>query len=145
MRLAILLPPSEGKAPGGGAPPWRPGSGRFGRALRAHRLEVAEALAAAEGGDARLLGVKGDALARARAANRALLGAPTLPAAQRFTGVVWEHLDVAGLDPEARARAADAVVVVSALLGLSALDDPVPDHRCKLSVSLPPLGRLSAW
>lgn len=81
----------------------------------------------------------------AREANVSVVGAPTLPAWQRFTGVVWQHLDVGGLAPDAHARAADAVVVVSALAGLSALDDPLPDHRLKLSVRLEPLGRLSSW
>ncbi len=143
--LAVLLPPSEGKAVGGFAPRWRAGSGRFGRALRTQRLEVAAALQEIDGGDARLLGVGGAALERARSANVAVEGAPTLPAWQRFTGVVWEHLDVGGLAPDARDRAADAVVVVSALTGLTALDDPVPDHRLKLSVRLDSLGKLSTW
>jgi uncharacterized protein len=142
--LLILLPPSEGKAPGGRAPGWRPGSGRFGRQLAAQRLAVAEALAAAGGGHAKLLGVNGEHLVRAQAANAQLLGAPTLPAHQRFTGVVWDHIGIDTLAPAARQRASDSVVVVSALGGLSSFDDPLPDFRLKLSVSLPPLGRLSA-
>jgi len=74
-----------------------------------------------------------------------VLGAPTLPAWRRFTGVVWQHLDVASLDDASRGRAASSVVVVSALAGLCALDDPLPDHRLKLSVGLPPLGKLSTY
>jgi cytoplasmic iron level regulating protein YaaA (DUF328/UPF0246 family) len=143
--VVILLPPSEGKAPGGGRPYWRPGSGRFGRSLRHHRVQVAAALAAAGGGDARLLGVSGAHLQRAQAANATCVDAPTLPAWQRFTGVVWEHLDVAGLDADARRRASDRIVIVSALTGLSALDDPVPDFRLKMSVTLAGLGRVAPW
>lgn len=143
--LAILLPPSEGKAPGGGAPRWSPRSGVFGPRLGAPRRAVAEALADAGGGDAALLGVTGPTLERARAANVALLGAPTLPAAARFTGVVWEHLAVDALPTAARRRAGDGVVIVSALAGLSALDDPLPDFRLKLSATLAPMGRLAAW
>lgn len=141
--LVILLPPSEGKAPGGGRPPWRSGSGLFGRRLAGHRTAVAEALAAAGGGDAKLLGVSGAHLDRARAANTSCLGAPTLPAWRRFTGVVWEHLDPAGLDAAAAARAASSVVVVSALCGLSGFADPVPDHRLKMSARLDGLGGLA--
>ena len=140
--LTILLPPSEGKAAGGGRPRWAPASGRYGRRLAPVRREVITALAGVDGGDGSLLGVRGDALERARAANRSLLGAPTLPAWQRFTGVVWEHLDVGSLPEPARERASGAVVVVSALAGLSALDDPLPDFRLKLSVTLPSVGRL---
>jgi cytoplasmic iron level regulating protein YaaA (DUF328/UPF0246 family) len=73
-----------------------------------------------------------------------------LPAHQRFTGVVWEHLLGTGtggapLDPlptSARRQAAGSVLVLSAVTGLSAWDDPVPDFRLKLSVSLGRLGRL---
>jgi cytoplasmic iron level regulating protein YaaA (DUF328/UPF0246 family) len=143
--LAILLPPSEGKAPGGSGPGWEPGSGRFGAELAARRTTIAQGLARVGGGDARVLGARGETLARAQAANRALIGSPCLPAGVRFTGVVWDHLDLASLRRRARVRAADAIVVVSALAGLVAIDDPLPDHRLKLSASLPGLGRLAAY
>jgi cytoplasmic iron level regulating protein YaaA (DUF328/UPF0246 family) len=143
--LALLLPPSEGKAPGGGEPGWDPGSGRFGAELARPRRAVARALARAKGGDARLLGVKGDALERAQQANRRLLGAPCLPAVDRFTGVVWDHFGVRGLPAAARERAMASVLVISALGGVVALDDPVPDHRLKLSVSLDPIGRVATF
>jgi uncharacterized protein len=144
-RLAVLLPPSEGKAPGGRAPGWDPASGRFGAALAGHRRAVAEALAHHDGGDERLLGARGVTLERARTANRSLIGAPTLPAARRFSGVVWDHLDLASLTVAHRRRAAGAVIVVSALAGLVGPSDPLPDHRLKLSVSLPPLGGLARY
>ena len=142
--LRILLPPSEGKIPGGRDPGWEPASGQFEK-LAPHRLRVANALKRARGGNTRMLGARGDLLARARGANRVLVGAPTLPAWTRFSGVVWEHLDPAGLDARARDRARDGVVVVSALAGLSAWDDPVPDFRLKLSASVPPIGGLAAF
>ena len=143
--LTILLPPSEGKDPGGvDGTAWAPDQGRFG-ALADERRRVAEALAAAGGGDAKLLGAKGDLLDRAREANRAVLGAPTLKAFERFTGVVWDALGPHDLPAPARRRARTSVVVVSALTGLSAWDDPVPDFRLKLSVRLDPLGRLDAF
>lgn len=142
----VLLPPSEGKAPGG-APrtSWKPASGTFGRALGDRREEIAERLARVKGGDAALLGVKGDHLARAMAANRSLVGAPTLPAWQRYTGVVWDNLDITSLTPAQRARAMTNVVVVSGLLGLVRADDPVPDYRLKMGARLAPFGVLSRW
>lgn len=142
--LMILLPPSEGKVPGGADPGWEPASGRFAQ-LASRRLRVANALKRARGGNERMLGAHGDLLARARGANRALVGAPTWPAWTRFSGVVWEHLDPSDLGARARARARDGVVVVSALAGLSAWDDPVPDFRLKLSASLPPMNGLAAF
>lgn len=142
--LFVLLPPSEGKAEGGGDPPWAVDAGRFA-SLAPQRLRVARALQRARGGDERTVGARGDLLARAQAANRGLVGAPTLPSWQRFTGVVWDHLGPADLAARARRRAEAGVVVVSAVTGLSAWDDPVPDFRLKLSVGLEPIGRLAAF
>ncbi len=142
--LMILLPPSEGKAVGGTGPGWVPESGRF-IGLAPRRLRVANALKRARGGNARMLGATGDLLARSRAANRALVGAPTLTAHLRFIGVVWEHVGVDDLGAPALSRARDGVVVVSAVTGLSAWDDPVPDFRLKLSASCPPMGRMAAF
>lgn len=140
--MIVLLPPSEGKAPGGrGA--WSPASGAFGAALATARTEVAEAVVAGIHDRRRLFGTDGPLADRAVDAARALAAgsAPALPAWRRFTGVVWEHLDAASLPPGVRRR----VVVPSAQLGLSRGDDPVPDFRLKLSVSVDPLGRLDRW
>ena len=106
---------------------------------------MAEALAAVGGGAERLLGARGDLLDRARQANRSVIDGPTLPAWQRFTGVVWDHLAPADLDGSAFERAEASVLVVSAVTGLSAWSDPVPDFRLKLSVSLGSLGRLDRY
>ena len=143
--LAILLPPSEGKAEGGRTPRWKAGSGTFGSALRRPRAEVVAALLAAKGGDAKLLGVSGQHLARAQESNRELDGAPTVPACERYTGVVWGHLSPDTLSAKACTRAVDSVVVVSGLLGLVGFDDPVPDYRVKMGASLKPIGKLSTW
>ncbi|MGB0115146.1 MAG: peroxide stress protein YaaA [Ilumatobacteraceae bacterium] len=137
------MPPSEGKAIGGNArrARWSPGAGAFGAALGERRAFVAAALADLGGGDAKLLGVKGDHLDRARSANANLDGALTLPAWERYTGVVWDHLDPATLP----AAVMKQIVVVSGLLGLVRGDDPVPDYRLKMGASLPSTGKLSTW
>jgi cytoplasmic iron level regulating protein YaaA (DUF328/UPF0246 family) len=142
--LVVLLPPSEGKAPGGDGAAWAPDDGRFGE-LAARRVRVHNALKRARGGTAKALGATGDLLRSAKAANLAAVGAPTLPAHQRFTGVVWGHLDPPTLPARARRRAEAGVLVLSALTGLTAWDDPVPDFRLKLSASLPPLGNLATF
>jgi cytoplasmic iron level regulating protein YaaA (DUF328/UPF0246 family) len=102
---------------------------------------VAARLAAIGGGNEKLLGVRGEHLARAQSANSSLIGAPTLPAWQRYTGVVWDHLDPSTLPAAALRR----IVVVSGLLGLVRGDDPVPDYRLKMGANLAPLGKLSTW
>jgi cytoplasmic iron level regulating protein YaaA (DUF328/UPF0246 family) len=136
----LLLPPSEGKAEGGKRPPWTPDAGAF-TSLGDRRAEVAAALAALGGGTEKLLGVTGDHLTRALSANSSLIGAPTLPAWQRYTGVVWDHLDPATVPASDRRR----IVVVSGLLGLARGDDPVPDYRLKMGANPSGLGKLSTW
>jgi len=144
--LTVLLPPSEGKAEGGrGRFAFR--SGEFTQ-LAAARAQVADALAAAvrmPAAAGKLLGVKGAALERAVAVDRSIKGSPVLPAGERYTGVVWEHLGLDSLRGRARSRAADSILVVSGLLGLVGVDDPVPDYRLKMGASIAPLGKLSRW
>ena len=139
----LLLPPSEGKAEGGNRrrSPWTPEAGAFGSRLGDRRAEVVDALLGVRGGDEKLLGVRGDHLLRAQSANSSLIGAAVLPAWQRYTGVVWDHLDPATLTPAARKQ----ITVVSGLLGLVRADDSVPDYRLKMGANLPPLGKLSTW
>lgn len=146
VSVSLLLPPSEGKATGGQGR-WDPHRSRVAafRLLGDRREQVAAALAAAAGGDEKLLGVGGAHLLRAQSANAALLGAPVLAAGERYTGVVWDHLDLRSLPAEARRRASTSVAVVSGLLGVVSVDDPVPDYRLKMGASLAPLGRLATW
>ena len=147
LNFVILLPPSEGKAEGGRPrTKWKPASGTFGSALGKHRVDVVAALAAHRGGSAALLGVGGKHLERAQAANRALVGAPTLAAAERYTGVVWDHLDLAGLTAAQRERALSRIIIPSGLMGASLAGDPVPDYRLKMGARLPGFGgTLAKW
>ena len=144
--MFLLLPPSEGKAVGGTPrTKWAPGQGTFGRALGSKRKEIVEALAAVGGGDGPLLGVKGDHLDRARHANFSLKGAPTLPAAERYTGVVWDHLDLASFPGKQRTTALERIIVVSGLMGAVLASDPMPDYRLKMGARLAPFGTMSKW
>jgi len=142
--LVVLLPPSEGKVPGGDGRAWSVDAGEFG-VLAHERTRVVNALRRHRGGTAKVLGARGSLLRHARDANLTLVGAPTLPAWLRFSGVVWEHLDPATLPSAAERRARAGVLVVNAVTGLAAWDDPVPDFRLKLSASLPPVGSLAAF
>lgn len=142
----ILLPPSEGKAEGGAArTKWAPDSGIFGSALGDYRTEIAQRLVALKGGDQKLLGVKGAHLERAQSANKTLVGSPTLPAWQRYTGVVWDHLGLDSLTAAQRNAAIKRIFVPSGLLGIVRADDPVPDYRLKMGARLTPFGLMSTW
>ncbi len=143
----ILLPPSEGKTPGGNGPPWS--TGTMAVDLDAERTRVAAGLRRAMRANAaarsKLLGVKGVALAAATDADRSLMVAPTMPAIERYSGVLYGALDVASMDGAARRMLDASVLIVSGLWGLVAPTDPIPDYKLKMGSSLPGLGRLSTW
>lgn len=144
--LYILLPPSEGKAEGGATnKPWRESSGACGKSLTTQRKALVDRLHALKGGDATLLGVKGKHLDRARVSNSCLHGSPSLPAFARYTGVVWDHLDIGTLTATQRDRALSSIIVISGLMGAVGANEPVPDYRLKMGARLAPFGLLSRW
>ena len=118
----VLLPPSEGKAAGGSGAPWAPGT--MALDLDTQREQALTALVRAmrqnQAARAKLLGVKGDALAAATEANRAVREAPTLPAIERYTGVLYDALDIASLRATQRRRLDRSVLIVSGLANLEA-------------------------
>jgi cytoplasmic iron level regulating protein YaaA (DUF328/UPF0246 family) len=71
--------------------------------------------------------------------------APTAPAIERYTGVLYRELDAASLRAPARRRLAANVLTVSGLWGLVAPEDPIPAYRLKMSANVAPLGKLSTW
>jgi cytoplasmic iron level regulating protein YaaA (DUF328/UPF0246 family) len=119
----ILLPPSEGKAPGGTGRPWAPGT-------------MADPV---------LDGARRQVLRAARAVAASPRRAATLPALERYTGVLYGELDWHGLPRAARGRGEGQVRTVSGLWGLVAPTDPIPPYRLKMSASLDGFGRLSTW
>ncbi len=144
----LLLPPSEGKAPGGRGSPWR--AGRLcAPELDERRAAVLAALAAAmdrpEPARSKLLGVKGAALTAATLADAHAADAPTLAAIERYTGVLYDALDYASLPGTDRRRVDAQVRILSGLWGVVRPRDPVPDYKLKMGATLPPLGRLSTW
>lgn len=70
---------------------------------------------------------------------------PTLPAIERYTGVLYKELDPATLGKVARRRLDRSVLIASGLWGLVAPTDPIPHYKLKMSANVPPLGKLSTW
>ena len=144
----ILIPPSEGKSSGGRGRPWSPGTARIS-ALDAHRVQVTDALVAAMAGSeddrARLLGVKGEALAAATVANLAVRTSGTRPAIERYTGVLYDALDAASIRGTMRRRLGAQVLIASGLFGLVAPSDPIPAYKLKTGAALPGIGRLGTF
>ncbi len=148
-RPLILLPPSEGKADGGDGPPWR-GTVTGTGPLAGPRTELVEALQVAlrdPAVDAETVLRYGSAevLARAVTLDRSVDTAPTLPAIERYTGVVLDAVARPELARAARGRLDDTVWFVSGLWGLVAATDPIPDYRCKIGARVPGLGVVGTW
>jgi len=141
--VLVLLPPSEGKrAPERGAPV-EVSALAFGSELTRAREKALDALVRLAGGRQRnralsLLGLtpgQADELDR----DAALRTAPAGPAGEVYTGVLYQHLDLASLSDAAVARARERVLVASALWGVVALDDRIPAYRLSISAKLPSL------
>jgi cytoplasmic iron level regulating protein YaaA (DUF328/UPF0246 family) len=143
----ILLPPSEGKAPGGDGPRWAAGSMAvdLDRQRRAVIRALTTAMKDAESHRTKLLGVKGRALEAATAADRSITKSPTMPAIERYTGVLFDALDHRSLTAAQRTRLNGSVVILSGVWGAVMPADPIPDYKLKMGAALPPLGKLSTW
>jgi uncharacterized protein len=145
-RPLVLLPPSKGKAGGGAGPAYRR------TLLRDHPLATPRAAvlrAVVEAVDdldasalARVAGVGSAKVAEVGEQLRGLAEAPTEPAHRRYTGVVHGNAGLAELDPAALGT---DVLIVSALLGVVSLEEPVPDYRLEFSASLPSIGGLGPF
>ncbi|CAI7980980.1 conserved hypothetical protein [Frankia sp. Hr75.2] len=145
--MRILLPPSEGKAEGGDGPSlWTAGFGDG--PLAEARAEVARAVAAFCRVDphAAVVALRLPA-SRAQAdlaANTAMLDAPTMPALDRFVGVLYQALAPATLPPAARAAAGHTLFVSNGAFGLLRAAESVPDHRVAMAAAIPGLGGRTA-
>ena len=149
--MLLLLPPSEAKTPGGDGPPLVALGCTDGSEapLYAARLKVLRAVAAfcrRTPGKARVaLKLPPGSAAADLAANIGALEAATMPALDRFTGVLFAALDVASLARAERVRAARATLVFSGAFGALTGDEPVPLHRVPASATLPRIGGLATY
>ena len=144
--MLILLPPSESKRGRTRGAPTRLERLSFPELTRT-REQVARAVAevSARPDAAELLGVSPN-LAGDIARNTRLDTAPALPAADLYTGVLYDALDLAGLDAAATRRARRWLLVVSALYGALRPGDKVAPYRLSMGVNLAGLGPLaSVW
>ncbi|KGN42486.1 YaaA family protein [Knoellia aerolata] len=142
--MLIVLPPSESKSNRRRGRPADPATWSFPE-LATTRERVAAHLtrASASPTAATVLGVS-PGLADEVARNLTLGTAPATPAADVYTGVLYDALGLATLDPAARRRANRWVVVVSALHGAVRLGDRITAYRLSMDVNLPGLGPVAA-
>ena len=156
--FALLLPPAEGKKPGGN--PLAPdlfdlragGTFNYFSELNPERRRLIDALQGAISGDggmdaaAAILGLQPPALAAAVAANMSVYDAPRMATLDRYApGVLYEALEFAHLPTGARRRFLEHTVIVSGLWGLLRPDDLIPDYKLPIDASVPGIGKVSAY
>jgi cytoplasmic iron level regulating protein YaaA (DUF328/UPF0246 family) len=79
------------------------------------------------------------------ARNAALRSAPTARADRIYSGVLYDALDLSGLDPAARRRATRWLLVISSLFGAVRTSDRIPAYRLSGDTRLPGAGIVSAY
>lgn len=145
--MRLLLPPSETKRDGGDAgttldlamlsfPALTPARRIALRELRALSRNLATMTAALRLGPTQ----RGEVLR-----NREVTTSPTMPALDRFTGVLYDALDAAALDARGRDSAGRMLVIHSALFGLLGADDAVPTYRLSHDSRLPTVRLRALW
>ncbi|MHA7651277.1 peroxide stress protein YaaA [Mycobacterium sp. ML4] len=141
----MLLPPSETKRAGGDGLPLQLGSLGYPQQnpLRSALLGELVDLASDPAASRSALGVSVSQVAEIER-NAALRVAPTLPAIRRYTGVLYDALDIDSLRGAGAKRASARLFIVSALFGLLRADDQVPAYRLSATSKLPGKPTLAA-
>jgi cytoplasmic iron level regulating protein YaaA (DUF328/UPF0246 family) len=144
--VLLLLPPSETKRDGGEGAPLEVSALAYPR-LAARRRTLLRAVARlARDPEAMSAALKlGPRQSAEIARNAAVRKSPTMPAIDRYTGVLYDALDATTLSEAARVRAAETVRVHSALLGPVAGLDPIPAYRLSHDSRLPELPLKAHW
>jgi cytoplasmic iron level regulating protein YaaA (DUF328/UPF0246 family) len=145
--MLILLPPSETKRDGGAE----------GSTLELSALSYPELSATRRAVGSELRKLSGNLTTMAAALklgagqrhellrNRAVRSSPTMPAIDRYTGVLYDALDAESLTATAREFAFRHVVVHSALFGLVSAGDSIPAYRLSHDSRLPGVSLKKAW
>jgi cytoplasmic iron level regulating protein YaaA (DUF328/UPF0246 family) len=143
--VIVLLPPSETKRIGGDGPALRVEALSFPTLgpLRETLIGELVGLAADKPSCRRALGISASQDAEIER-NTELRSAPTRPAINRYTGVLYEALDIKSLRGSAAVRARARLAVGSALFGLLRAEDAIPAYRLSATSKLPGQPTLAA-
>ncbi|UKD55290.1 peroxide stress protein YaaA [Amycolatopsis sp. FU40] len=139
--MLVLLPPSETKADGGKGAPLDLDALSFPE-LNPVRAKLADALvelAADVPASLAALGIsarQADEVTR----NAQLWTSPTMPALRRYTGVLYDALDIKSFTRAGLAKAQQRLAVTSSLFGVVAATDPIPAYRLSGGNTVPALG-----
>ncbi len=142
--MLILLPPSEGKAAPAVGDPVDLDALAYAEELGERRRGLLDALEAL-GGVPVKSAIEQLAISKGQAGeievDAALQEAPAGPAAEVYTGVLYDRLGLPGLPAAARRR----VLIASALWGVVRPGDRIPYYRLSAKARLDGIGPIAAW
>ncbi|MBE8525819.1 peroxide stress protein YaaA [Amycolatopsis sp. H6(2020)] len=139
--MLVLLPPSETKADGGRGGPLNLDALSFPELnpTRAKLTDSLAELAADVPASIAALGLT-ERQAGEVTRNAQLWTSPTMPALRRYTGVLYDALDVQSFTKAGLEKAHRRLAVTSSLFGVVSATDPIPAYRLSGGNSLPALG-----
>jgi len=144
--MLILLPPSETKRTGGLDPHLSVAGLRFPGLAALRRSLVRDVAHLARDPAASMVALKlGPRLADEVGRNLVLAKSPTMPALDRYTGVLYDALDAASLAEEARRFAGEHLVIHSALFGPVSALDAIPAYRLSHDSRVPGIQLKRYW
>jgi uncharacterized protein len=117
MRLVYLIPPSEGKRDGGDNLPLS----------RSFELPIpSKILKSAKEKDLKCIGRR---FAEAKELNKNILSGSTLPAIDRYDGVMYSAIGYESMSCDAKSCFDDSVLIVSGLFGVLRPYDRIPNYK----------------
>lgn len=142
--MLILLPPSEGKAAPSSGPPVELETLAFAAVLTESRRNLLGALERLSAEPLEravaMLGVSSGQAGEVEV-DAKLQRAPAAPAAEVYTGVLYDRLGLPALPVPARRR----VLIASALWGVVRPEDRIPYYRFSAKAKLPGIGALAGF
>jgi uncharacterized protein len=154
--FVILLPPAEGKQPGGN--PFAPdmfdyrtsNTFNYFNELNPQRRKLINKLQSTiRDGEVdleNLFGVKGDTLEEAVQANLEIFKGALMATLDRYSpGVMFKSMDFGGLPTGAQRRLLENGIIFSGVFGMLRPDDLIPNYRLKMDASLPEIGKVSQY
>ncbi|HWD07013.1 MAG TPA: peroxide stress protein YaaA [Amycolatopsis sp.] len=145
--MLVLLPPSETKAAGGKGAPLDLDALSFPELnpVRAKLVDALVELARDVPASLAALGIS-ERQSHEVDRNAALWTSPTLPALRRYTGVLYDALDLGGFTRAGLEKAQRRLAITSSLFGVVSATDPIPAYRLSGGNSVPALGTVrSLW
>lgn len=144
--MLVLLPPSETKRDGGTSGALDLAALAWPALTPTREAVLTDLVTLAADRDGMMRALKlGPRLSAEVDRNAAVRDSPTMPALDRYTGVLYDALDAGSLDRAAREFAASAVAVHSAAFGLVGGLDPIPAYRLSHDSRLPGARLKARW